>query len=96
MFLKYRKFHNKTPVLQSLANKLEGLFLTENFRWLLLKERLVYMLSPCHQADMTDVIIDDHIERKPMCVKEYNRHMGGADKVNQQLHSLHNLIETYK
>lgn len=54
------------------------------------------MLSPCHQADMTDVIIDDHIERKPVCVKEYNRHMGGADKVNQQLHSLHNLIETYK
>ena len=45
------------------------------------KQMVVYMLSACHQPDMTDVTICGQPGRKPICVKYYNHHMGGVDKV---------------
>ena len=60
------------------------------------KQKVVYMLSTCHQPDMTDVTIGGQLGRKPICVKYYNHHMGGVDKVDQQLHFQHTLRKSYK
>ena len=39
---------------------------------------------------------DDNTIFKPSMVKDYNSHMGGVDKVDQQLHGLHTLRKSYK
>ena len=45
---------------------------------------------------MTDVTIGGQPGRKPFCVKYFNHHMGGVDKVDQQLHYQHTLKNSYK
>ena len=45
---------------------------------------------------MTDVTIGGRLGRKPICVKYYNHHKGGVNKVDQQLHHQHTLRKSYK
>nr|XP_047137925.1 piggyBac transposable element-derived protein 4-like [Hydra vulgaris] len=53
------------------------------------KQKVVYMLSACHQPSMRLIENTRGINiQKPICVKEYNSHMGGADLFDQQLQSL--------
>ena len=59
------------------------------------KQKVVYMLSTCHQPNMTDIMIGGQPGRKPICVKYYNHRMGAVNKVNQQLHYQHTLWENY-
>ena len=59
------------------------------------KQKVVYMLSTCHQPDMTDIKIGDQTGRKWICIKYYN-HMGGVGKVDQQLYYQHSLRKSYK
>ena len=54
------------------------------------------MLSTCHQPDKRDVTTGGQPGRKPICVKYYNHHMGGVDKVDQQLHYQYTLRKSYK
>ena len=57
--------------------------------------KVVFMLSTCHQPDMELVNPDSNV-LKPTAVKSYNQHMGGADRVDQQLHGLQVLRKSYK
>lgn len=47
------------------------------------KEKVVYMLSTRHQAQMIDV---SEKGEKWTIVRDYNVHMGGVNRVDQQLH----------
>ena len=47
------------------------------------KEKLVYMLTTSHQPEMIEV---PEKGAKPSVVRAYNVHMGGVDRVDQQLH----------
>lgn len=63
------------------------------------KEKVVYMLSTCHQPEME--VVDAYSEEgrvveKPTAIKSYNIHMGGVDRVDQQLHTLQCLRKSYK
>ena len=52
------------------------------------------MLSTCHSAKMIDTgktYANDSVIYKPSVVRSYNSHMGGVDRVDQQLHSLRTL-----
>ncbi|XP_065653795.1 piggyBac transposable element-derived protein 4-like [Hydra vulgaris] len=61
------------------------------------KQKVVYMLSTCHQPFMRIIKNTRGLNiQKPICVKEYNSHMGGVDRVDQQLQSLNLLRKTYK
>ena len=61
------------------------------------KQKVIYMLKTCHQPYMRLI---DHARglnvQKPVFEKEYNSHMGGVGRVDQQLQSLHLLRKTYK
>ena len=43
------------------------------------KQKVVYMLSTCHQPGMTDVMVGGQPGRKTICVNCYNHHMGGVN-----------------
>ena len=60
------------------------------------KQKVVHTLQTCHQPDMTDITIGGQPGRKPICVKYYTHHMGGVNKVYQQLHYQHTLRKSYK
>ena len=60
------------------------------------KPKVVYMLSTLHQPTMREATVGGIPTTKPVCVKAYNQHMGGVDKVDQQLHGLRTLRKTYK
>ena len=62
------------------------------------KQKVVYMLSTCHQPFMEPVNPEatDNIVLKPEAIKCYNKHMGGVDRVDQQLQNFHTLRKTYK
>ena len=57
------------------------------------KPKVVFMLSTCHQPIKETY---REIHRKPQAVKAYNSHMGGVDRVDQQLHGLQSLRKSYK
>ncbi|XP_065681354.1 piggyBac transposable element-derived protein 4-like [Hydra vulgaris] len=63
------------------------------------KQKVVYMLSTCHSAKMIETgktYANDSAIYKPSIVRSYNSHMGGVDRVDQQLHSLRTLCKSYK
>ena len=63
------------------------------------KPKVVYLLSTCHQPEMQQVDAYNPARDpvlKPLAIKSYNKHMGGVDMVDQQLHSLNILRKTYK
>jgi len=63
------------------------------------KPKIVHMLSTCHQTNMVDTgktDADGIAVRKPDLIKEYNLHMGGVDRVDQQLHNVSPIRKVYK
>ena len=63
------------------------------------KQKVVYLLSTCHQPLMQEVDAysrDNTPVFKPAAIKCYNQHMGGVDWVDQQLNCLQTLRKTYK
>ena len=57
------------------------------------------MLSTCHNSKMVDIgrkYGNDNNVFKPSMLRDYNLHMGGVDKVYQQLHGLRTLRKSYK
>ena len=63
------------------------------------KEKVVYILSTFHQPQMEEVNVftkDGIAVKKPTAIKGYNIHMGGEDRVDQQLHTLQCLRKSYK
>ena len=59
------------------------------------KQKIVSMLTTCHQPIMERIKLDSNV-LKPVAIKAYNQHMGGVDRVDQQLRSLQALRKTYK
>ena len=59
------------------------------------KQKIIFMLSTCHQPIMERAKPNSDV-LKPIAIKSYNQHMGGVDRVDQQLHSLLGLRKTYK
>ena len=62
------------------------------------QQKVVYLLSTCYQAEMIQ-IDNDHLDNqifKPTMVKSYNTHMGGVDRVDQQLYAIQTLRKSYK
>ena len=59
------------------------------------KPKVVYMLSTYHAPTMK-VVNEEHRVMKPSLIKNYNQHMGGVDRVDQQLHNLKTLRKSYK
>ena len=63
------------------------------------KQKIEYMLSSYYNPIMIDTGKTDKSGNsiiKPSNVKHYNTHMGGADRVDQQLHRIQVLRKTYK
>lgn len=63
------------------------------------QEKIVYVLSTCHTSKMIDTGKkgkNGETVYKPSIVTDYNSHMGGVDKVDQQLNGLHTLRKSYK
>ena len=61
------------------------------------KSKGIHMLSTYHQPVMDRVGASANREvSKPLAIIAYNRHMGGVDRVDQQLHSLRALQNAYK
>lgn len=63
------------------------------------KPKIVYMLTSLHNASMVDTGKTDKDGTqiiKPAMISAYNHHMGGVDRLNQQLHSIQALRKTYK
>ena len=63
------------------------------------KQQVVYLLSTCHQLLMQEVDAysrDNTPVFKPAAIKCCNQHMGGVDRVDQQLNCLQTLRKTYK
>ena len=62
--------------------------------------KIVFMLSTCHDAVSKHTEKVDHssgLENiKPLMTIDYDKHMGGVDRVNQQLHSLRIIRKSYK
>ena len=62
--------------------------------------KVVFMLSTYHDAVIKKTGKIDHVSGldniKPLLTMEYNRHMGGVDRVDQQLHTLKILRKSYK
>lgn len=60
--------------------------------------KVVFMLSTCHKSAMIEVNKDrdGNSVFKPVIVKSYNTHMGGVDRVDQQLHNIQSLRKSYK
>ena len=53
------------------------------------------MLSTYHKPTMV-VVNEEHQVLKPTMITSYNQHMGGVDRVDQQLHNLRTLRKSYK
>ncbi len=62
------------------------------------KPKVVHLLSTFHNSKMvgTGKNQDNNPVRKPSMITDYNKHMGGVDMVDQQLHGLHTLRKSYK
>ena len=63
------------------------------------KQKIVHLLSTCHNSSMVNTGKRDReneVVRKPSMITDYNKHMGGVDMVDQQLHGLHTLRKSYK
>jgi hypothetical protein len=63
------------------------------------KPKIVFMLSSLHNASMVDTGKTDNDGYpiiKPAMIKAYNQHMGGVDRVDQQLHTVQALRKSYK
>ena len=63
------------------------------------QQKVVYMLSTCHRQIMVDTGKNDRNGAaivKPGLVTAYNKHMGGVDRVDQQLHGIQILQRHYK
>lgn len=63
------------------------------------KQKVVYLLSTYHNSYMVETAkrnSDGSKVMKPSMITDYNIHMGGVDKVDQQLHGLHTLRRSYK
>lgn len=63
------------------------------------RPKIVHVLSTFHQPVMERVGAAANQEAevfKPISIKAYNQHMGGVDRVDQQLHSLQALRKAYK
>ena len=62
--------------------------------------KVVFMLSTCHDAITKNTGKIDHhsgnAHIKPLMTMEYNKHMGGVDRVDQQLNSLKVLRKSFK
>ena len=61
--------------------------------------KVVYMLSTCHSSAMVETGKSDREGNpiiKPVIVSSYNTHMGGVDRVDQQLHNIQSLRKSYK
>ena len=57
------------------------------------------MLLTAHPAEMNATGKNDRegtAVHKPTMIRAYNLHMGGVDRVDQQLHSIHLLRKSYK
>ena len=57
------------------------------------------MLSNCHDTSMILTGKTDNTgnpEKNPALIRAYNQHMGGVDRVDQQLHAIHVLRKHYK
>ena len=64
------------------------------------KQKVVYMLSTCHDTTIVDTgkkahPSDDPV-MKPAIISSCNSHMGGVDRVDQQLHGVQALRRAYK
>ena len=63
------------------------------------KPKIVHMLSTCHQTNLVPTgksEKDRNAVVKPSLIREYNLHMGGVDRIDQQLYSVSPLQKTYK
>ena len=64
------------------------------------KQKVVYMLSTCHDTTIVDTGKKAHPSgdpiMKPAIISSYNSHMGGVDRVDQQLHGVQALRRAYK
>ena len=61
--------------------------------------KVVFMLSTAHPAEMNATGKNDregNAVHKPTMIRAYNVHMGGVDRVDQQLHSIFFLQKSYK
>ena len=58
------------------------------------QQKVVFMLSTCHQPAMESVPWKN--VQKPRVIRYYNIHMGGVDRVDQQLHGFRTLRKSYK
>ena len=61
--------------------------------------KVVYMLSTAHPSTIVETgktDRDGNMVMKPRLITEYNLHMGGVDRVDQQLHSIQGLRKSYK
>ena len=62
------------------------------------QQKVVYMLSTCHS---TNIVYtgknnkDGNCIIKPAIVRSYNQHVGGVDRVDQQLHGINILPKHY-
>ena len=63
------------------------------------KPKIVDMLSTYHQATCVEIggnDADGNLLQKPSLIRDYNLHMGGVDRVDQQLHNVSPLRKNYK
>ena len=60
--------------------------------------KVVYMLSICHNPAMVETGKSNHEGNsvmEPTMVSSYNRHVGGVDCIDQQLHNIQSLRKSY-
>lgn len=63
------------------------------------KPKVVHLISTRHRNEAADTgkkTKEEEAIIKPLCVLDYNAHMGGVDKVDQQLHQIQALRKSYK
>ena len=64
------------------------------------KQKVVYMLSTCHATTIVDTGKKAHPGGNPIMnpaiISSCNSHMGGVDRVDQQLHGVQTLRRAYK
>ena len=63
------------------------------------KPKVVHVLSTIHRNQVKDTRKTNRAGepiKKPSCVMDYNLHMGGVDKIDQQLHQIYALRKNYK
>ena len=63
------------------------------------KPKVVHLLTSKHRNEVGNTgkkTRDGETIKKPLCVMDYNIHMGRVDKIDQQLHQVHSLRKSYK